>query len=198
MLSQSPGPTIYRPFTQDPPGAIGFVVRTASEPVGLAPAIERAVWQISPGQPITYMGTLEGDLDEQGFRERLSAIGLGWFAGFGLVLASVGMYGLIGYVVRQRVREFGIRLAIGATANDVVALVVRHGAVSIASGLVLGMGASLLLTRVLKSVLYGVKAIDAPTFLGAAGLLGGIALAACYVPARKAGNVDPMTILRSE
>ena len=198
MLSESPGPTVYRPFTQDPPGAIGFVVRTAGAPLDLAPTIERAVWQIAPGQPITYVGTLESDLDEQRFRERLSAIGLGWFAGLGLVLTSIGMYGLIAYVVKQRVREFGIRLAIGATAHDVVALVLRRGAVLISSGLLLGMGAALLLTRVLKSVLYGVKAIDAPAFLIAAGLLAGIGLAACYVPARRAGAVDPMAVLRSE
>jgi putative ABC transport system permease protein len=89
-------------------------------------------------------------------------------------------------------------LAIGATAHDVVALVLRRGAVLISSGLLLGMGAALLLTRVLKSVLYGVKAIDAPVFLAAAGLLAGIGLAACYVPAPRAGAVDPMAVLRSE
>jgi ABC-type antimicrobial peptide transport system permease subunit len=100
--------------------------------------------------------------------------------------------------VKQSVREFGIRLAIGATANDVITLVLRRGVVLIASGLVLGVGASLLLTRVLKSVLYWVKAIDALAFFIAAVLLAGIGLAACYVPARKAGAVDPMTVLRSE
>ena len=197
-LSESPGPAFYRPFTQDPPGAIGFLVRTAGMPLDMAPTIEKAVWQIAPGQPITYMGTLESDLDEQGFRERLSAIGLGWFAGFGLALASIGMYGLIAYVVKQRVREFGIRLAIGATSNDVVALVLRRGAVLTLCGLLLGLGASLLLTRVLNSVLFGVKAINAPAFCVAALLLAAIGLAASYVPARKAGAVDPMTVLRSE
>jgi putative ABC transport system permease protein len=198
MLATNPGPAIYRPFTQDPPGAIGFVVRTTRRPLDMAPTIERAVWQIAPSQPITYMGTLESDLDEQGFRERLSAAGLGWFAGFGLALASIGMYGLIAYVVRQRIRECGIRLAIGATAGDVVALVLRRGAALISSGLLLGMGASLLLTRVLRSVLYGIEAINAPTFLAAAVLLAAFGLAACYVPARKAAAVDPMTVLRSE
>ena len=198
MLSESPGPTVYRPFTQDPPGAIGFLVRTAGLPMDMAPTVEKAVWQIGPGQPITYLGTLESDLDEQGFRERLSAIGLGWFAGFGLVLASVGMYGLTAYVVKQRVREFGIRLALGATANDVVALVLRRGVRLISSGLLLGLGASVVLTRILKSVLYGVKPIDAPVLFLAAVLLAGAGLAACYVPARKAGAVDPMTVLRGE
>ncbi|HUD98879.1 MAG TPA: ABC transporter permease [Bryobacteraceae bacterium] len=198
MLSQSPAPTIYRPFAQDPPGAIGFVVRTTGKPLTVAPAIEKAVWQIAPGQPITYMGTLESDLDDQGFRERLSAIGLGWFAGFGLVLASVGMYGLIAYVVKQRVREFSIRLAVGATAHDVVALVLRRGAAMIASGLLLGVAGSWLLTRALQSVLYGVKALDAPALICAAALLSAISLAACYVPARNAGAVDPMAVLRSE
>ena len=198
MLSESAVPTIYRPFAQDPPGAIGFVVRTAGKPLTVAPAIEKAVWQIAPGQPITYMGTLESDLDDQGFRERLSAIGLGWFAGFGLLLASVGMYGLIAYVVKQRVREFGIRLAVGATAHDVVALVLRRGAAMIASGLLLGVAGAWLLTRALQSVLYGVKALDTPAVICAAALLAAVSLAACYVPARKASAVDPMAVLRSE
>jgi predicted permease len=198
MFSASAAPTIYRPFTQDAPGAIGFIVKTGGEPVDMFLTIERAVWQVSPSQPITYLETLGGDLDQQGFRVRLSAIGLGWFAGFGLVLALIGMYGLIGYVVKQSVREFGIRLALGATPNDVVALVLRRGIVLIASGLLLGMGASILLTRVLAGVLYGVKAIDAPAVFVAALSLAGIGLAACYAPARKAAAVDPMLVLRGE
>ncbi len=198
MLLQAPQPTMYRPFTQDAPGAMGFVIRSEGPPLDLAPAAERTVWQIRPGQPITYVGSLEGDLDQQGFRERLSAIGLTWFAGFGLVLAAIGIYGLIVYVVKQRLREFGVRVALGATSDDVVALVLRRGAVLIAGGLLLGVGASLVLTRVLKSVLFGVQPIDLPTFAAAAVLLAAIGMAACYLPARKAGEVDPMTVLRSE
>jgi putative ABC transport system permease protein len=198
LLSQSPGSMIYCPFAQDPPGAIGFIVKTVGPPLRLAQAVEGVVWQISRSQPMTYLGTLENDLDEQGFRERLSAIGLSWFAGFGLVLASVGMYGLIAYIVKQRVREFGVRLAIGATSNDIVALLLRRGAVLITIDLLLGIGAALGLTRLLKGMLYGVKPVDAPTFIGATALLALVSLAACYVPARKAGAVDPMTILRSE
>ncbi|MDR3700484.1 MAG: ABC transporter permease [Candidatus Sulfopaludibacter sp.] len=198
MLSQAPRPTLYRPFTQDTPGAIGFVIRSEVPPLDLAPVAEKTVWQIRPGQPITYVGSLEGDLDQQGFRERLSAIGLGWFAGFGLVLAAIGIYGLIAYVVKQRLREFGVRMALGATADDVVALVLRRGAVLIATGLLLGVGASLALTRALKSVLYGVQAIDLPTFAAAAAVLAAVGMAACYLPARKASGVNPMTVLRSE
>ncbi len=198
LLSRAPQPTLYRPFTQDTPGAIGFVVRSEGPPLDLAPAAEKIVWQIRPGQPITYMGSLEGDLDQQGFRERMSAIGLTWFAGFGLVLAAIGAYGLMAYVVKQRLREFGVRVALGATSDDVVALVLRHSAALVAGGLLLGVGASLALTRVLKSVLYGVQAIDLPTFVAAAAVLAAVGMAACYLPARKAGAVDPMTVLRSE
>jgi putative ABC transport system permease protein len=198
FLSQAPQPTMYRPFAQDAPGAIGFVIRSGGPPLDLAPAAEKTVWQIRPGQPITYVGSLESNLDEQGFRERLSAIGLGWFAGFGLVLAVIGIYGLIAYAVRQRLREFGVRVALGATGQDVGALVLRRGAVLIATGLLLGVGASLLLTRVLRSVLYGVQAIDLTTFAAAAAVLAAVGMTACYLPARKAGAVDPMTVLRTE
>jgi putative ABC transport system permease protein len=198
MLSEDPGPVIYRPFTQNPPGAIGFVVKTFGSPMDIAPAAEKLVWEIRPSQPITYVGTLERDLDEQGFRERLSAVGLGWFGGCALVLASIGLYGLIGYVVKQRVKEFGIRLAIGASPKDVIALVLRRGMVLISLGLLLGAGVSAAATSVLKSVLYGIKSVDVPTGIAAAALLGGIGLAACYLPARKAAATDPMAILRSE
>jgi len=198
MVSQDPVPVIYQPYTQDPPGAIGFVVTTFGPPLAIAPAIERAVWQIRPGQPITYVGTLENDLDEQGFRERLSAIGAGWFAGCGLVLACVGLYGSIAYVVRQRVKEFGIRLAVGATANDVVALVLRRGASLIALGLLIGVTAAGALTRVLEGVLYGVNTVDPLAFAAAASLLAVIGLLACYIPGRKAAGTDPIEILRSE
>jgi putative ABC transport system permease protein len=198
LLSEAPQPTIYRPFTQDTPGAIGFVLRTVAPPLTMASAAERTVWQVSPGQPITYLGALENDLDQQGFRERLSAIGIGWFAGFGLLLAAVGIYGLMGYVVRQRLKEFGVRAAIGATARDLVILVLRRGAVLILAGLLLGATASLALTRLLKKVLYGVGPIDARSLIGAALLLALVAIAACYFPARKAGTVDPMSVLRSQ
>ncbi|MFN7993748.1 MAG: FtsX-like permease family protein [Bryobacteraceae bacterium] len=144
------------------------------------------------------MGTLENDLDQQGFRERLSAIGLGWFAALGLVLSCIGVYGLMGYVVRQRLPEFGIRMAIGATANDVIALVLRRGSILIALGLLLGIAASAMLTRVLQSVLYEVKPLDPAAFACAALLLTAAGLAACYVPARRAGTVNPMAVLRSE
>lgn len=187
LLDTSPQSIVYRPFAQNPPGAIGFLVRTAGPPLELAPAVQKAVWEILPGQPITYLGTVEGDLDEQGFRQRLSAIGLGWFAGLGLVLAAVGIYGLIAYVVRQRLREFGVRVALGATAGNVAALVLRRGALLIAIGLLLGAASSLLLTTV-----------DVQAEAAAAAVLAAIGLAACYLPARRAAAVDPMTVLRGE
>lgn len=106
------------------------------------------------------------------------------------MLASVGMYGLMGYVVKQRVREFGIRLAVGATAGDVTALVLRRGAILIASGLLLGVAGFFLF--------YGRQSVAVPAFVIAPALLAGVGLAACYLPARKAGAVDPISILRSE
>jgi ABC-type antimicrobial peptide transport system permease subunit len=123
---------------------------------------------------------------------------LGVFAGLALALATVGIYGVMAYVVAQGRRELGIRLALGSTPGSVVRLVLLHGLAITLVGLAAGLASALLLTRLLANLLFGVAATDPVTFVAVAGLLGLVALAACYVPARRAGLIDPMRVLRDE
>ena len=123
---------------------------------------------------------------------------LGIFAGLALLLASIGLYGVLAYAVTQRRREIGLRMALGANASSVTGIVVRHGMALTGSGLALGLAASWAVTRTLKTSLYGVTATDPTTFAAVAGLLALVALAACLLPARWAARVDPIVVLREE
>jgi putative ABC transport system permease protein len=129
---------------------------------------------------------------------RFSMILLGVFAGLALVLSSVGIYGVISYLVGQRTREIGIRVALGARRTDVLRLVLGHGVKMVLIGVAIGLLASLGLTRLMADMLYGVSPVDPLTFLGVALILTFVALAACYIPARRAMRVDPMVALRYE
>jgi putative ABC transport system permease protein len=129
---------------------------------------------------------------------RSNAILLGAFAAVALVLASVGVYGVIAYSVTQRVREIGIRIALGAESGDVIKLIVGRGLALVSVGIVLGLAGALALTRVMSSLLYGVRATDALTFALVTFLLIGVSLLASYIPARRAARVDPMVALRNE
>ncbi len=123
---------------------------------------------------------------------------LGAFAGLALLLASIGLYGVLSYAVTQRSRELGLRIALGASAGSVMRMVVGRGLSLTAVGLAIGLGLSLAATRTLQSLLYGVSAVDPWTFGAVVALLGGIALAACYLPARRAARLDPIVVLRAE
>ena len=123
---------------------------------------------------------------------------LGAFAALALLLASIGLYGVLSYAVTQRSRELGLRMALGATTGSVMRLVVARGLMLTASGLAIGMALAWAATRTLQNVLYGVAASDPATFTGVVGLLGAIALAACYIPARRAARLDPIAVLRAD
>jgi putative ABC transport system permease protein len=188
----------YWPHPQLPYSGMSLVVRTSSDPTQLAGAIEREVQAIDKDQPITDVRTMDQLLSESTARMRFSASLLSIFAGLALVLAAVGIYGVMSYSVTQRTHEIGIRMALGARASDVLKMVVGQGMLLAVIGVGLGLVAAFALTRVISSLLFGVSATDPLTFGVLALLLTVVAFLACFIPARKAAKVDPMVALRYE
>jgi predicted permease len=194
-LRQEISPTMYAP--QSGSGAT-FEVRTAADPQALLPAIRRAVAQLNENLPLFQVTTESQQIDRLLFQERLVARLSAFFGLLALVLACIGLYGLLSYEVSRRTREIGIRMALGAQEGDVLRLVVKQGFALAVMGAAVGIGVALGVTRYLTSMLYGVHANDPVTIGAVAVLLGLVALAACYIPARRATRVDPMVALRYE
>jgi len=197
-LDEAVGPMIYWPHFQFPELFNTIVVRSDGEPSRLLPAVKGAIWAVNKNQAISKIGTMKQVLSESLARRRLYMILLGVFAGAALLLAGVGIYGMVSYSVSQRIREMGIRIAIGAEHGDLLRLVLGHGARVALLGIGIGIAAALGLTRLMTSLLFGVSATDPLTFVGVAGLLTLVALAASLLPARRAMRVDPMVALRHE
>ncbi|HEX8139652.1 MAG TPA: ABC transporter permease [Pyrinomonadaceae bacterium] len=191
-------PEMYRPYSQNPGEAMTIVARTKGEPSSSLAAVRREVLGVDRDQPVYNMSTMKQLLTESVAQRRLSMLMLGAFSLIALVLAGVGIYGVTAYMVAQRTHEIGIRLALGARRQDILKLVVGQGMVLSLTGVGLGVLAALALTRFLSSLLYGVSATDPLTFASIALLLSLVALAACYIPARRAMRVDPMEALRYE
>ncbi|MFP5262030.1 MAG: ABC transporter permease, partial [Blastocatellia bacterium] len=189
---------IYVPYFQYPWFSSLLVVRTAADVAAFAAPAQAAVWEVDKAKPISYVKTMDQLLSESVAQPRLYLTLLGAFAAVALALAVVGIYGVMSYSVGQRTREIGIRMALGAKASDVLRLVVGEGLILISAGVALGLVAALALTRVMASLLYGINATDPVTFFGVALILAGVALGACFVPARRATRVDPMVALRHE
>jgi putative ABC transport system permease protein len=160
--------------------------------------VRNAVLTLDKDQPVYSIRTLESVLSESVAGPRFRTMLLGVFAGVALILASVGIYGVISYGVSQRTQEIGIRMALGARATDVLKLIVNHGMKLALIGVAIGLAASFALTRLLVSLLFGVTPTDALTFAGVSSLLVAVTLIACYIPARRATKVDPLVALRSE
>jgi len=204
-LSASPEPVIYFPYRQlgridtgflgD---NIGILVRSVLEPAAIAPDVRRRITQLDSSISIGNLETMDSHLDRSAARPRLAALLLGGFAGLGLGLATVGLYGVMSFLVRWRVREIGIRLAIGARPRDVMRLVLRQSATVILAGAAVGTACALSLTRLMRGLLYGISAADPLTFFLAIAFLSAVGLMASYLPAREASTVDPMATLRSE
>lgn len=194
-LRQDISPTMYAP--QSGSGA-SFEVRTAADPQALLPAIRRVVAQLNENMPLFQVTTESQQIDRLLFQERLIARLSAFFGLLALVLACIGLYGLLSYEVSRRTREIGIRMALGAQEGDVLRLVVKQGLALAIVGAAVGIGVALGVTRYLTSMLYGVDANDPVTIGAVAVLLALVALAACYIPARRATRVDPMVALRHE
>ena len=184
---------IARAFT-----AAHFTIRATGEPAGLMAAVKREIAALDPTLPLSEIRSMEELTARSVATQRFNMLLLGLFAGIGLLLAAVGIYGVVSYVAELRTNEIGIRIALGARAGDVLALILKHGLTLATIGVTLGLGASFVLTRLMKSLLFGVSATDPVTFVVISMVLAGVALGACFVPARRATKVDPMIALRYE
>ena len=197
-LDDEPKPELYFPYAQNPQTHMFIVVRTANDPAGLMAAVRREVWAVDKNLPLSDLSTLEQLLDKTIAQRRFNLLLLGMFAGVALVLAAVGIYGVMSYAVTQRIHEIGVRMALGAQTSNVLRMVVGQGIRLALVGIAIGLGAALALTRLMASLLYEVSATDPLTFAVIALMLAAVALVACYVPARRATRVDPMVALRYE
>jgi putative ABC transport system permease protein len=190
--------TAYWPYPELAYSSMTFVIRTDSEPLALTEAIRREVLAMDKDQPLSDIRTMEQLLSDSVARARFSATLLGIFSGLALLLAAVGIFGVMSYAVSERTHEIGVRMALGAQTSHVLSLVVRQGMTLVLIGVGTGLAAAFALTRVLASLLYGVSATDPLTFSAIALLLASVALLACYLPAHRATKVDPMLALRYE
>ena len=197
-LEVKPEPAYYMPLAQSAWRAAYLVVRTPLNPAGLAPAIREQIWALDKDMPIAKVATMDRLLAESVAQPRFRTLLLGIFAALALVLASVGIYGVISYSVTQRTHEIGIRMALGAQAHDVSKLVIREGVALALIGVTIGLAASLALTRLMESLLFEVSTTDQSIFAGVGALLVAVAVLACWIPARRASRVDPMVALRCE
>ena len=173
-------------------------MRTAIDPRTIVPAVRSAVSHLDNNLPLFSIDTQTEKIERSLFQERLIARLSTFFGGLSLLLACIGLYGLLSYEVTRRTREIGVRMALGARPADILRFIVRQGIALSAAGAVLGMFGALAATRYLASLLYGVRPDDPLTFVAVATLLGVVALAACYIPSRRAMRVDPMVALRYE
>jgi putative ABC transport system permease protein len=197
-LEQEPNAAIYWPHPREAYQFMTFVLRAAADPALLGAAATKEIHALDPDQPVADIRMLDQVVAKSIARPRFNALLLAIFAGVALVLASVGIYGVMNYSATQRTQEIGIRMALGARPRDILRLVVGHGMKLTFAGIVIGIGASLALTRVMANLLFGVTATDLPTFLSVSAVLTIVALLANYIPARRATRVNPVTALHYE
>ncbi|HEV2666265.1 MAG TPA: ABC transporter permease, partial [Blastocatellia bacterium] len=197
-LGEDPRPFVYFPLTREYGSDLTLVVNTSVEPQSMINTIRREVGRLDANLPLYDVKTMSEHMRLSLFPLRAGAWVAGGFALLALLLAGLGVYGVMAYAVSQRTREIGLRMALGAESRDVMRLVVKQGMWLALVGLVIGLAGALVLTRLMSSVLYGVSATDVVTFAGVTLLLGSVVLIACYLPARRAAKVDPMMALRCE
>jgi putative ABC transport system permease protein len=197
-IAEDPRTFIWTPLTQDYISSGAIMVRTTGNPEPLFAAVRGEVAALDPNLPLFDVTTLKEHMRLALFPARVAAMVLGVFGLVALLLSAIGIYGITSYAVSQRTHEIGIRMALGAQLGDVLRLVLNHGLKLTLIGAALGLVGAYLATRAITAVLYGVSATDPLTFVSVSILLIGVALLACYVPARRATKVDPLIALRNE
>jgi putative ABC transport system permease protein len=197
-LSDAPSPAFYFPSQQIPSTSFNLVIRTAAAPAGLIPAILREAARLHADAALTDVRTVGSLIEKHVANRKMNLYLVGMFAGMALLLAAVGVYGVIAYSVAQRTHEIGIRMALGATETRVVSLVLSHGLAIGGAGLLLGLGMAASLSRFIASMLYGVAPLDVDSLGSVASVLGVVVLLAGWLPARRASLIDPLTALRSD
>ncbi|HZE69970.1 MAG TPA: ABC transporter permease [Pyrinomonadaceae bacterium] len=197
-LDAEPRPEMFVPYQQSPSSQLTFVVKTTADGAAMLPAIKSAIRGVNSNQTFAKTATMEELIGDSLKQRRFNLFLLGLFAMLALVLACIGIYGSISYSVRQRTNEIGVRLALGAQASDVLRLIIGHGLTLVLVGVAIGLAASFVLTRTIKSLLFGVSATDPLTFFVISLVLIGTALLAAWIPAWRATKVDPLIALRYE
>jgi putative ABC transport system permease protein len=175
-----------------------LAIRTSGDPMSVAGSVRQIVREVDPDQPISNIATMSEVLGDEAAQRRMGMIMLAAFAGLALLLASLGIYGVLAYLVTQHTNEIGVRIALGASRRNILGLVLKKGMGLTLLGVVIGLAASFALTRLMSSLLFGVNAADPLTFVAVPLLLATVALVACWIPARRATRVDPMVALRYE
>jgi ABC-type antimicrobial peptide transport system permease subunit len=197
-IAEDPRPFVWTPLSQDYTSGGILIVRTNGDPQSLVGTVRSEVQSLDPNLPLYDVKTLDEHMRLPLFPAKVAATVLGGFGVLALILSAIGIYGITSYTVAQRTHEIGIRLALGAQLSDVLKLVLSHGLKLTIAGAAIGLVGAYLLMRAISSVLYGVSATDPLTFAIVSVLLVGVALVACYVPARRATQVDPLNTLRNE
>ncbi|MEZ4587951.1 MAG: ABC transporter permease [Gemmatimonadales bacterium] len=195
-LRSAPAPELYLPATQRPMGSMSLIVRTTGDPVAMADLVRERIWSVAPNTPIERVRSMDALVATTLGEPRMILTLLGVFAAIGLALAGVGIYGVVSYGVRQRIRELGIRAALGADAARVIRLVVMDGVRAATLGLLIGVPAALALSRLMTQMVFGVSTADPLLYLLAPVVLVVAAALASWAPARRAARVDPVTVLR--
>ena len=197
-LEETQFPQMYGPYSQQPGYFATVVIRTTVEPLSLSEPVRQALWKVDADQPMWKIRTVEFLVNRSVADRKFLLALMGIFASLALVLTMIGLYGVISYLVNQRTQEIGIRMALGAQMSDILQMVLKQGMILVLTGVALGLGAAWLTTRLMSRLLYQVSATDPLTFAVIATFLIGVALLACYLPARRATKVDPLVALRYE
>jgi putative ABC transport system permease protein len=197
-LEEAPRPQLYGAYSQDPGTFATLLIRTTVEPLSLSEQVRRAVWKVDSDQPMWKIQTVESLVNRSLADRKFLLALMSVFAGLALLLTTIGLYGVISYLVNQRTQEIGIRMALGAQMSQIMRMVLKQGMLLVGAGVVLGLVAAWLVTRLMTKLLYQVSATDPVTFASIAVLLIVVAVLACYLPARRATKVDPLVALRYE